>query len=93
MITSADEFVRFRSSTNPEEYRRAAQESASELVWHEIITHYPEMRRWVANNRTISISILERLSMDSDPDVRIWVAMKRKLPEALQMRFVHEPDR
>lgn len=33
MITSAEEFVRLRSSHDPELYYRAAHEEADEAVW------------------------------------------------------------
>ncbi|NJM06538.1 HEAT repeat domain-containing protein [Candidatus Gracilibacteria bacterium] len=92
MITNAEEFVRLRSSSNPNEYRRAAHEPAPETVWHDIITQYPEMWSWVAHNKTMPIAILERLSSASDPHVRTMVAMKRKLPEPLQIRLAHDPD-
>ena len=92
MITNAEEFVRLRSSTNPDEYRRAAHEPAPESVWHDIITRYPEMRSWVAQNKTVPIAILDRLSSDADPHVRTMVAMKRKLPAPLQVRLAHDPD-
>jgi len=92
MITDAEEFLRLRSSTNPDEYRRAAHEHAPETVWHDIITRYPEMRSWVAHNKTVPIAILDILSTDTDPHVRTVVAMKRKLPEPLQLRLAHDSD-
>jgi len=92
MITNAEEFVGLRSSTNPDEYYRAAHEPAPEVVWYDIIARYPQMRSWVAHNKTVPIAILDRLSSDSDPHVRTMVAMKRKLPERLQVRLAHDPD-
>jgi hypothetical protein len=92
MITSAEEFLRLCSSTNPDEYRRAAHEHAPETVWHDIIAQYPEMRSWVAHNKTVPIEILDILSIDSHPHVRMVVATKRKLPEPLQLRLAHDCD-
>ena len=92
MITNAEEFLRLRSSNNADEYRRAAYEPAPENVWHDIITRYPEMRSWVAHNKTVSIAVLAILSTDSDPHVRMVVATKRKLTEPLQLRLAHDSD-
>jgi hypothetical protein len=85
MITSADEFVRLRLSQDPQEYRRAALEPAELDVWHAIIRAYPDMRYWVAHNKTVPISVLEILADDPDERVRSAVAMKNKLtPELLE---------
>jgi len=92
MITNAEEFLRLRTSTNPDEYHRAAHEPAPESVWRDVITRYPEMRSWVAHNKTVPLAILDTLSTDPDPQVRSQVAMKRKLPEPLQLRLAHDPD-
>jgi len=80
MIQSAEEFVRLRTSNNPEEYRRAAHEDAPDHVWQEIIDRHPEMRAWVAHNKTVPLWALKKLAFDRDSDVRLAVAMKRKLP-------------
>ena len=53
MIKSAGEFVKLRNSDVPEEYNRSATEEADELVWLEIIKKFPDMRSWVAHNKTI----------------------------------------
>ena len=55
MMESASEFVRLRTSENPVEYHRAAHDVASDEVWAEVITSYPEMAEWVAHNKTISL--------------------------------------
>lgn len=83
MILSAEEFVNLRRSDDPEEYERAVSEEASEHVWIGVITNYPEMRVWVAENKSVPLSILNILSDDSDPNVRFAVASKRKLDRAL----------
>jgi NurA-like 5'-3' nuclease len=83
MIMSAEEFVRLRLSDDPEEYGRSASDSANELVWLDVIDRYPDMRSWVAHNKTVPLSVLRILSKDSDSDVRITVASKRKLDESL----------
>lgn len=79
MIGSADEFYRLRTSDDLEEQRRASLEPADERVWIDIVERYPDLRRWVAHNKTVPLSILGMLATDRDPEVRSAVAMKRKL--------------
>lgn len=76
MIESAEEFVRLRSSEVPEEYRRAAHDQADESTWRDLIERFPEMRFWVAQNKTVPLSILEVLRHDPDERVRSMVRSK-----------------
>jgi hypothetical protein len=92
MIESAQDFVRFRTSELPEEQHRATHEEAAESVWHAVIAGFPEMREWVALNKTVPIEILGVLSRDSNARVRFAVAMKRKLPEELQLVLARDND-
>ena len=92
MIGSAEEFVRLRTSDLPEEYLRAASEEAPLEVWHEVINNHPDMRYWVAHNKTVPIAILEILAGDQDERVRMMVAEKRKLPETVQLRLTEDPS-
>jgi hypothetical protein len=78
MIKSAEEFVELRTSLDPEEYRRAAYDIATDEVWMDIVTRYPEMRRWVAHNQAIPLHILRVLARDLDPKVRFAVAMSQR---------------
>ena len=80
MIDTAQEFLDLRCSRKQEDYLRAASDYAPSHVWLEIITNHPEMRSWVAQNKTVPVEILDSLSMDANPAVRIAVAMKNKLP-------------
>lgn len=82
VIESADEFVRLRTSPDPEEYRRAAHEEATEQTWTEVIERYPDMRSWVAHNKTVPLSILEILRYDADEQVRLTVTGKRSWARA-----------
>lgn len=91
-IESAAEFIRLRSSPEPGEYLRAATDAASDDVWSEVIERFPEERVWVAQNKTVPISILELLAADGDPRVRYMVAMKRKLPAELLNRLAIDAD-
>jgi hypothetical protein len=90
MITSASEFLALRSSNRPDEYNRAAQDNAPDRVWNEIIDSYPEMREWVAHNKTVPITILGVLANDPSPRVREAVASKRKLTESLQLLLAQD---
>jgi hypothetical protein len=92
MIKSPEEFVQLRTSSDPSDHHRASQEAASDTVWLEIIKSHPEMRPWVAQNKTISIEILDVLSQDPSAEVRSQVAMKRKLPERIQLLLATDPD-
>ena len=93
MIESAEEFVRLRSSTEPDLYHRAAHETAHDTVWRDVITHFPDMRFWVAQNKTVPIAILQLLAKDRDPKVRTMVARKRKIgPDILRLLAADEDD-
>jgi hypothetical protein len=92
MIESAEQFIRLRSSEDPAEYNRAAQEEASLEVWREVIDRYPGYRFWVAQNKTVPIEILAVLAMDRLADVREMVARKRKLTSDLQVKLAQDPN-
>src|SRR5689334_1482095 len=92
MIRDAEEFVRLRLSEAPEEYLRAATESADLSVWQGVIAKFPEMKRWVVHNKTIPIEILHLLSEDPAPEVRAAIAMKNKLPSELMTTLARDRD-
>lgn len=92
MITSSEEFYRLRRSEIESEYDRAAHDDAPLEVWLEVIQKFPEMRSWVAHNKTVPIEILEVLSRDKNPKVRSVVATKRKLPEQIQLLLARDED-
>jgi len=83
MISSSDEFRRLRTSHDLDEQSRASLEPAAEGVWIEIIARFPELRQWVAHNKTVPLDVLRTLAADPDPGVRIVVASKRKLDREL----------
>ncbi|MEO5662534.1 MAG: hypothetical protein ABIR39_04550 [Nocardioides sp.] len=82
MIESADEFVRLRRSTDREEYGRAARDEASIETWRDVIERYPEMREWVAHNKSVPMEILEILRHDPDEKARSVVRQKRSWARA-----------
>ena len=92
MIQSAHEFNRLRTSENPADYERAANEEAPVAVWREIIATMPEMKEWVAHNKMVPIEILETLARDTNARVRATVAMKRKLPEAIMLELAQDAE-
>lgn len=92
MIESADEFARLRWSDDPAEYGRAADEPAPLEVWRDVIARFPELRKWVAHNKTVPHEMLAELATDPDASVRFFVAEKRKLAPELQILLATDPD-
>lgn len=92
MIVSPSEFVALRLSDSPSEQMRASYEEASLDVWLGVIAAYPDMRRWVAHNKTVPHAILEVLARDEDPAVRRAVAFKRKAQPALLRLLAQDKD-
>lgn len=83
MMLSAEEFISLRRSDRQQDYLRAATDPAGNEVWLDVIKRFPEMRIWVAHNKTVPIEILSILARDPDPEVRVAVAMKNKLSDEL----------
>ncbi|WP_083845973.1 hypothetical protein [Rhodanobacter spathiphylli] len=92
MITSAEQFVRLRNSDVPAEYSLAAEDEAPVAVWLDVISRFPEMREWVAYNKTVPIEILAVLAHDESASVRLTVADKRKLTLELFDLLAHDQD-
>lgn len=82
MIESAEEFVRLRTSSDPSGYGRAAQDEATVETWRDVIARFPDMRFWVAQNKTVPLVILEELRSDPDERVRSMVRAKRSWARA-----------
>jgi hypothetical protein len=91
-IPSADEFVRLRSSSDPVEYHRAAHGHAELEVWWEVIRRFPEMRFWVAHNKTVPIEVLDMLASDPDDAVRTMVASKGKVTSEILRKLARDPN-
>ena len=92
MIESAEQFVWLRRSELKDDYDRATNEEAPLDVWQEIVEDYPDMRGWVAHNRTVPDEILRLLAEDEDPAVRLRVAMKRQIPFDVLAMLADDPD-
>jgi hypothetical protein len=78
MISNADEFKYYSESKNEIENAKI-NEVATEEVWLEVISRYPELSRLVVANGSISTDVIEKLSLSDDVDVRWDVAMKRRI--------------
>ncbi len=76
VIETTDEFIRLVTSVDAVDRRKAAWEQAPLSVWKELIIGHPEMRFWVAHNRTVPSEILRILALDTDWRVRHRVATK-----------------
>jgi hypothetical protein len=83
VINSVEEFIALRTSDDPSDQHRASHDSAPLEVWFDIVQRSPDMRSWVANNKTVPVAVLEVLAKDPDAEVRMAVAMKRKCPPQL----------
>lgn len=92
MIESAEEFVALRRSGDPDERHRAAHESAADEVWFDVIDRFPDMRQWVAHNKTTPAAVLERLAADPDAAVRCRVAMANRVDAAILRTLANDPD-
>ena len=79
MIKSPEEFRKLRLSDNLEEQSRSVLEPAELQTWFKVIEKYPDLKKWVAHNKTIQIEVLEHLAKDKDVGVRCVVARKRKI--------------
>ena len=92
MIKSAAEFHKLRCSQKREDYERAAWDEAPLKVWLAVIDEHPDMRFWVAHNKTVPMEILTILAADADTSVRHMVASKNKLSEDLQTQLAADPE-
>jgi len=80
MIETVAEFVRLVESDDPDERRRSAWEAALPQVWKSLVENHPEMRFWVAGNRTVPDVILRILAIDPEWRVRHRVASRKSCP-------------
>ncbi|MEL6987711.1 MAG: hypothetical protein AAGK97_07740, partial [Bacteroidota bacterium] len=44
-----------------------------------VMQRFPELKEWVVYNKTVPKEILYELCIDSDPKLRVAIAMKRKI--------------
>lgn len=92
MMNSAEQFRSLRESDDPDEYHRAAHDEARIETWLDVIARMPDMRFWVAQDKTIPVEVMSHLANDLDPRVRGMVARKRRLPESLQIQLASDEE-
>lgn len=91
MITSAEEFKQYIESESEEENGKAL-DSAPDEVWFDVLLKYPHLSRDVVFNHTISIEVLERLSLSKDMNVRWNVAMMRRISRVIFERLAGDEN-
>lgn len=81
MISSPQEFLALLDSADsPDAQRRLRNDEAPDSVWLSLLQCDVVVRRAIAFNRTLSVSVLRALAADSDAAVRVTIASRRKLP-------------
>ena len=89
-ITTADEFIRLRTSDNRLDNERSEWAAMPSPVWQELLSEHPEMKFWLAHNRTTPPEILAELARDADWRVRHRVAQKNACPPELRELLSHD---
>ena len=74
--------MRLRTSEDPVEYNRAGHDEATENTWLDVIERFPDMRFWVAQNKTVPMTVLEILRLNADERVQRMVTSKRSWARA-----------
>lgn len=92
MIKSANEFIKLRLSSNPDDYFRAANEEAEHETWIDLINNHEDMREWVAHNKKIPLEIILILAKDDNSTVRHHIASKRKIPDDVKEILANDED-
>lgn len=92
MIRTAEEFKKLRESEIQEEYHRAANDEASIEVWTEVISRYPDLAFWVAQNKTVPLEVLYSLADNENVEVRCMVARKRKIDNRIFDKLKEDHD-
>lgn len=91
-IRTPEHFIKLRESDRPEDHRHATWGVADDSVWFELIQHHPHMRRWVAQNKTLSSRVQLRLAEDPDVRVRYAVATSPALAAEVLEILLHDRD-
>ncbi|MCB1281556.1 MAG: HEAT repeat domain-containing protein, partial [Salinibacterium sp.] len=61
-------------------------------VFSASVAVFPEMRFWVAQNKTVPVEVLEVLARDDDPRVRSMVARKGKASSTILTALAKDPE-
>ena len=92
MINTTSEFIKLRNSDIPAEYNRTGIEEAPIDVWMELIENHPDMKVWVARNKSIPMEIINILSLDNDPVIRDAISSKYPLDIEIYQLFSKDAD-
>lgn len=92
MIKNSSEFISLRNSEIFSEYNRASTEDAPLEVWLEIIENHPDMKVWVARNKSIPSEIINVLSSDVNPLIRDAISSKYPLDFDIYLLLSKDPD-
>ncbi|HCT78361.1 MAG TPA: hypothetical protein DGG94_19715 [Micromonosporaceae bacterium] len=92
MIETVQEFIRLVNSADSADRKRAAWEEAQSSVWLTLIENHPEMRFWVAHNRTVPDDVLRKLASDLDWRVRDRIATKNACPSQILELLSHDEN-
>lgn len=85
MIDNANEWIKLRRSEEREDYWRSANEEVPLSVWKEIYEVAPDLRDFIAYNKTSPHEMLEILAKDDDSRVRYAAAARADArPELLR---------
>jgi hypothetical protein len=90
-ISSAEEYKGFAASDDEHEFSKTLG-TASEEVWMEILSKYPNLARHVAFNNSVSIEVLERAIEVGDVWTRFDIAMKRRISRKLFEKLSMDKD-
>jgi hypothetical protein len=69
---------------------RAYRVHIPESLAMEIVADYPEHRKDLARNKTISEPVIRALAVDEDPDVRWRISHKRATPPDVQIELASD---
>jgi hypothetical protein len=64
MIGSAEEFAHLRRSNLGADQERAASDELPEPVCRDVMDRFPDLRLWLARNRTVPVAILRVLATE-----------------------------
>ena len=90
-ISSAEEYKAFAESDDENQFSKTFG-TASEEVWTDILTKYPNLARHVVFNNSVSIGVLELAIDVGDVWTRFDVAMKRRISRRIFDKLSADKD-
>ena len=91
MIKSVNEFIEICQSDDPKVYTRFNNDLITDEIGFAIIAEYPEMADNVAENKTISLNMINHLANDEYWQIRSRIARKPNLTRELFEKFANDP--